>query len=285
MAVSPRDNQVRTTFIEVEMPRAPITEQVSVEVALKGRRRCVLCFGLNADQAVKAGQLAHVERDSSRSGVDDLAWLCLPHHDEYDSKRSQSRGFSPKELRAYRDELYDLIASSRATMAIGRAHPPFTPDAFRIAAHFAARSIDGRQWDPQIPISVVATDLEMTVDEARIAIEDLQELRLLDTDGSMSMAFPQDRLFWELDPLVGVGDPLRDAVDVARFVIAHDDDFVDLAEIGSALDWGPRRTNPAVTFLVAHGVVEPRAAMGSAPWALLSVIRTPSTRRFVREAV
>lgn len=266
------------------MPRAQITNQVSIEVALLGRRRCALCFGLNADQSVKSGQLAHIDRDSSRSTANDLAWLCLDHHDQYDSRASQSRGFSPGELRAYRDELYAIIATSRATLVADASHPAFTPEAFAVASYFVVNSVDGRQWDPQISLQDLATALAMTNSAVVTAVEDLSDLGLVGTDGSMVIAYPEDRMFWELDPLVVGADPVRDAVDVAKFVVAQSDDFVDLSDIGSGLGWGPRRVNPAVTLLVARGIVEPRAAMGSAPWALLSVVRTPTTRRFARDA-
>jgi hypothetical protein len=39
-----------------------------------------------------------------------LAFLCLPHHDQYDSGTSQSKSFRPAEVKVYRDELYDYFS-------------------------------------------------------------------------------------------------------------------------------------------------------------------------------
>jgi hypothetical protein len=57
-------------------------------------------------ETVRRGHIAHLNRDSSDSKFDNLVFLCLVHHDEYDSKPSQSKGFSVSEVREYRDRLY-----------------------------------------------------------------------------------------------------------------------------------------------------------------------------------
>ena len=76
---------------------------------VQSRRRCALCFGLGGDVSEKRGQIAHVDRDASNSVFDNLAFLCMNHHDQYDSKTSQSKGLNPEELKTYRDRLYDAI--------------------------------------------------------------------------------------------------------------------------------------------------------------------------------
>lgn len=85
------------------------TAQVETEVLVKSRRRCSLCFGLRGDFREKNGQLAHIDRNSSNSDADNLCYLCLEHHDLYDSSRSQSKGFTPGELRHYQQALYANI--------------------------------------------------------------------------------------------------------------------------------------------------------------------------------
>jgi len=55
---------------------------------------------------VRKGQIAHLNRDRSDSQFENLVFLCLEHHDEYDSRPSQSKGFSSEEVRQYRDRLY-----------------------------------------------------------------------------------------------------------------------------------------------------------------------------------
>lgn len=88
------------------MSRRKVSAEVELKVLLASRRRCALCFGLNADDGVKKGQIAHVDHDSSNSAVENLAYLCLPHHDESDATTSQSKGLTEKELLAYRSLLY-----------------------------------------------------------------------------------------------------------------------------------------------------------------------------------
>ncbi len=85
------------------------SEQDIGEVLLKSRRRCALCFGLNGDFRRKRGQVAHVDHDPANSDVQNLAYLCIPHHDEYDSRTSQSKRITELELTTYRDSLYKLI--------------------------------------------------------------------------------------------------------------------------------------------------------------------------------
>jgi hypothetical protein len=55
---------------------------------------------------VRQGQIAHINRDPSDSRFENLVFLCFEHHDDYDTKRSQSKGFLPEEVRKYRDLLY-----------------------------------------------------------------------------------------------------------------------------------------------------------------------------------
>ena len=86
------------------------TDDVQAFVLVTSRRRCALCFGLRGDmQEKRNGQLAHVDRDATNSSTDNLVFLCLEHHDEYDTRHSQSKGFTPKELLHYRTVLYKYL--------------------------------------------------------------------------------------------------------------------------------------------------------------------------------
>jgi len=86
---------------------------VIADILIKSGRRCCLCFGLNGDLSIKPGQIAHLDRDPTNSSPDNLAFLCLPHHDEYDTKTSVSRGITIAEVKAYRDSLYQSVARLR----------------------------------------------------------------------------------------------------------------------------------------------------------------------------
>jgi DNA-binding transcriptional regulator YhcF (GntR family) len=84
----------------------PVTE---AEVLTRSRRRCCICFGLSRSVEVKAGQIAHLDGDNSNSDLDNLAFLCFEHHDQYDSSTSQSKNFTLPEVKRYREELYEKV--------------------------------------------------------------------------------------------------------------------------------------------------------------------------------
>jgi hypothetical protein len=91
------------------MARKRTPANLEEAVLMNCRRRCALCFALNRDTAIKQGQIAHVDRDASNAALDNLVFLCLPHHDDYDSRRSQSKGITPEELGHFRRELEEAI--------------------------------------------------------------------------------------------------------------------------------------------------------------------------------
>jgi len=93
--------------------RKKIPESTVSEVLFLSGRRCCICFGLDQDYSVKAGQIAHLDRNNQNSKPDNLAFLCLPHHDEYDTRTSQSKGWTLSEVKHYRDLLYSAVKERR----------------------------------------------------------------------------------------------------------------------------------------------------------------------------
>jgi hypothetical protein len=88
------------------MARKAIPDATQASILLKSRRRCCLCFWLKGEDEVKKGQLAHLDGDNENAAEDNLAFLCLEHHDEYDSIPRLSKGLREQEVRRWRDELY-----------------------------------------------------------------------------------------------------------------------------------------------------------------------------------
>lgn len=86
--------------------RNPVVE---TEVLTKSGRRCCICFGLSRDFEVKKGQIAHLDHDPTNTTTSNLAFLCLEHHDFYDTKTSQSKGLTLQEVKSYREELYEAF--------------------------------------------------------------------------------------------------------------------------------------------------------------------------------
>lgn len=91
--------------------RKSVSKDSEVQLFQRCRRRCCICFGLNKDESVKNGQIAHLDRDHSNNSIENLVLLCLEHHNHYDSRTSQSKNYTLGEVKAYRDELENHFAT------------------------------------------------------------------------------------------------------------------------------------------------------------------------------
>ncbi|MCR9056306.1 MAG: hypothetical protein NXI02_03145 [Rhodobacteraceae bacterium] len=94
------------------MARKPLPETTVTNVLLSSRRRCAICYGLKRDTSIKLGQIAHLDKNNSNNSESNLAFLCLEHHDLFDSSSSQSKGLSVSEVKKFRGELYEAIGRS-----------------------------------------------------------------------------------------------------------------------------------------------------------------------------
>jgi len=125
------------------MSRKPIPPDIAAQVLLLVRRRCCICYGLNRDPEIKDGQIAHLDRNSSNNDLDNLAFLCLTHHNQYDSRTSQSKGLTLNELLHFREELHKLLAQAwRQPVKVGQVEVPGTQVPATEDAP-ATRSIEG----------------------------------------------------------------------------------------------------------------------------------------------
>lgn len=95
------------------MKRPSLPQGVEIEVLRRSGRRCALCFGVDNDFSEKQGQIAHLDKNPSNHAVGNLAYLCLNHHDRFDGKTSQSKGYRSAEIRVYREELYERVSSRK----------------------------------------------------------------------------------------------------------------------------------------------------------------------------
>lgn len=84
---------------------------VETAVITKSARRCPLCYHLDGYLEVKNGQIAHLDQDPSNSNEDNLVFMCLSHHSEYDSRTSQHKNFTKDEVKELRSRLYEAIDS------------------------------------------------------------------------------------------------------------------------------------------------------------------------------
>jgi hypothetical protein len=101
--------------------KTPISTET--QVLTRSRRHCCICWGLGQNRSAQKGQIAHLDRDPANSQLDNLPWLCLPHHDEYDSKTSQAKGFTVDEVKIHRERMYRELEQA-GTGIVGPAVVP-----------------------------------------------------------------------------------------------------------------------------------------------------------------
>lgn len=93
--------------------RKYISVELTTEVLIRSGRKCCLCEYLDGNPGPHKGQIAHINKHRSDSRFENLVYLCLNHHDQYDSVTSQSKGFTSNEVKYYRDKLYNVISDKQ----------------------------------------------------------------------------------------------------------------------------------------------------------------------------
>ncbi|MDD4870596.1 MAG: hypothetical protein PHR77_08545 [Kiritimatiellae bacterium] len=101
--------------------RQKAPQQIELQILLRSRRRCAMCFGLEGSTAEVKGQIAHLDRNPDNNDPDNLEYLCLRHHDAYDSKHTQAKNYTPEEVKHFRSLLQkyletELIGPSTESM-------------------------------------------------------------------------------------------------------------------------------------------------------------------------
>ena len=140
---TPFCNSNALVYASGTMPRKPFPDSVEISVLTKCKRRCALCFGINNDDTEKRGQLVHVDRDGENIDEDNAAFLCLPHHELYDSTSRQARGYMPGELKRHQETLlaYALTLKNEPNVPMSGIKPTVGLDLYdrRLLIYKAAR--------------------------------------------------------------------------------------------------------------------------------------------------
>lgn len=125
--------------------RPKVPEATQASVLLQCRRRCSICYGLNRDNGEKRGQIAHIDRCRTNNSLGNLVFLCLEHHDEYDSSTRLSKGLTQTELRVFRAELIEALdAALRAPISLvptASDVPPVWDGLYRWETEYACAEI------------------------------------------------------------------------------------------------------------------------------------------------
>jgi len=91
------------------MARKKLNKKIEADILKQCRRRCCICYGLNRDTGIKQGQIAHLDKNPNNNNEKNLVFLCLKHHDQYDSTTSQSKNLTKHEVIDYKRELIESI--------------------------------------------------------------------------------------------------------------------------------------------------------------------------------
>jgi hypothetical protein len=177
------------------MARKPIPDSTQVKILMKSRRRCCLCWGFKGEDVVKKGQIAHLDGKNSNCKEDNLVFLCLEHHDEYDSTPRQSKGLREQEVRKWRDELYKRTSGVLAGSAADDVFKRFSCHANSIIAalshvdnrspfvgieeHLKGIAKAGEELGIPTPIEVATDSYPEGVEAANPCLQDRWEGRLV----------------------------------------------------------------------------------------------------------
>lgn len=151
------------------------------------------------------------------------------------------------------------------------------------------RTEHGDDMDPQIEADDLRSATGLTDDDIIDAVEELEQrgyVRRLRAFGGGSLGFPtlfaEGALFVAFDKHFTDWNPEADALKIAADLVNGVNDGM-VPKIAEAYGWAPRRMNPAVNFLIEHGLVESSGKMGTHPWCRFWIRNTHRTRRFVRD--
>ena len=154
-------------------PRQAIHKDVETRILVASRRRCCLCYFVKHIKTERKGQIAHLSGDPSHTSFDDLVFLCLEHHDEFDGRTRQAKGLTEHEVRHYRDKLYEELVSEPAP-AVADLVPPVARDS--VSSADQSGGITARD----VSIHVAQDAQTKSADELRTAIGELERRQLLD---------------------------------------------------------------------------------------------------------
>lgn len=103
--------------------RKKIPSSVEQDVLFKSKRRCALCFHLLGKSSPEIGQIATLDISAGNVSEDNLVFLCLDHHAQYDSKSSGGKNFTVQEVRAARSELYSAVKKEESQYSAESSDP------------------------------------------------------------------------------------------------------------------------------------------------------------------
>jgi hypothetical protein len=148
------------------------------------------------------------------------------------------------------------------------------------------------EWVPQLEYDDAVALLEKQPDvgnaekELRLVAHELLRTGLIKTDLGRADAWhvmgPTDDFFWKTDALFHPWNPEDDARELCRRAVATDDGSLPVHQVANDLGWPARRINPALAYMVAHGLAEHSDEFRNGPYLCRWIETTPEATFFIK---
>jgi len=154
----------------------------------------------------------------------------------------------------------------------------YSASATAIARLFCEASNDAFWHSPQLEISEIASQLQLTEDDVKDALHELRNF----IGGAMDTVWPEPELFATFDRFWKPWNPADDALRIAADLVQVDGFPGVTSNIAERYGWDARRINPALAYLKNRQIVLASESNGCMPWLVYWIDKTDATRRFVR---
>ncbi|WP_372715972.1 hypothetical protein [Novipirellula sp.] len=196
--------------------RKKISPADEAKLLMACRRRCCLCAHYKSDYSRKKGQIAHIDKDRTNAARSNLAFLCFDCHDEFDSKSSQSKNFTQKEVRLCKEKLESHYSSDKQLAVSILITLNLTPDEFERKRDKIQETLSksvGREFETlNLQFGADTIDVMLDKDETHQLIQET-------TDGSLGQ--------FEIRDLEIVDVRCDSARDKPAFAPYFGDDYLD----------------------------------------------------------
>ena len=163
-----------------------------------------------------------------------------------------------------------------------------SPTAQKLAAQLCIKSKHGLEHDPVIDAELLGELLGMSQETLGAAASELEERGWVCFRKTLGMGiagftslWAVPRLFIETDPVLMGWVPKNDAKAVAKALLQRKGESSNVAELEAELQWGPRRINPAVAYLIYDDFVLSSQTMNAYPFTSTWIRANPKLRRLV----
>lgn len=148
---------------------------------------------------------------------------------------------------------------------------------------YATESEHGIRGDPYHTPDELQSLTGRSASEIQEGLDELHVSQVL-IDGPGQHLGASEQLFYLYDSLFFDWNPAEDAKALAQRLVGSDSDQLSARQVAGNTGWEARRINPALRFLVAHGLVREFGTVDS-PYSPARIGETPETRRFVKDDI